>query len=137
MRTLHLYTELCLNPGWVILAILFFIVVLIVVLDRDYITRSIQAKCIGADWYPMVRHAWKAILVLGMLIFFACCSRATHHKIMVEATIDETYPIGAVYEKYDIVEKRGDIWVLEMRPVHEESNPYETTEEETVEEVTE
>lgn len=137
MKTLNMYTKLTLNGGWMILTFIALILMLVVIVDRDYITRKIQAKCIGAEFYGAVKHAWKLILIFFMIIFFACCSKTNGHRVMVEATIDDTYPIGAVYDKYDIVEKRGDIWVLELRPIHEEPNPYETIEEETVEEVTE
>lgn len=36
-----------------------------------------------------------------------------------EAIIDETVPIVEVYEKYEVVERRGDIWVLEDKEINE------------------
>ena len=36
-----------------------------------------------------------------------------------EATIDETVPIVEVYEKYEVVERRGDIWVLQDKEIEE------------------
>ena len=36
-----------------------------------------------------------------------------------EATIDEDVPFIEVYEKYDVVKQKGDIWVLKDKEVEE------------------
>lgn len=36
-----------------------------------------------------------------------------------EATIDEDVPFTEVYEKYDVVKQKGDIWVLKDKEVEE------------------
>ena len=119
MKVLNTYIETKCN-GWLGVMFLFLLLAVVVYMLKDDITRFCEHHTIGAEFYKYMRYVW--ILPFAACIIFAVMSlhAAPVHKVMVEATIVDTYPIGALYEKYEIIDKRGDIWVLEQRPTWQE-----------------
>lgn len=62
----------------------------------------------GEDWlfYP---------IFFGAVVLFAvpAAYSKSEDRLRYECTIDESVSMTEVYERYEIVEQRGDIWVLE------------------------
>ena len=132
MVVLNTYIKTTHN-GWLGVMFLFLCLAPIVYLLRDDITRFCEHHTIGAEFYKFMKYVWvipfAACFIFALMSFHA----SPKHSIMVEATVIDTYPIGALYEKYEIIEKRGDIWVLEQRPTWQEdvvSSSTSTEEEE-------
>ena len=60
------------------------------------------------------------VIISGILFLITCIATCTVNlekskntgRYKYEATIDEDVPFTEVYEKYDVVKQKGDIWVL-------------------------
>ena len=60
------------------------------------------------------------VIISGILFLITCIATCTVNlekskntgRYKYEATIDENVPFTEVYEKYDVVKQKGDIWVL-------------------------
>lgn len=75
--------------------------------------------CIGCDGGSVTAlFATVAAVLISTLIFIGAPEIETERN-EYEAIIDETVPIAEVYEKYEVVEQRGDIWVLEDKEINE------------------
>ena len=119
MTVLNTYVERSVN-GFVIFALFIILMVVIVILLKDDITRFLEHHTIGAKFYSLMKYVWLVPLIIFVMLFFVSMSKCTEEHIYVEATIKDNYPIGPLYEKYEITEKRGEIWVLEQRPTWQE-----------------
>ena len=76
------------------------------------IASAIVALIVGC-WLNSLGAAmatWVSSFVLGILIFQPI---EPSGRYRYECTIDESVSMTEVYERYEIVEHRGDIWVLE------------------------
>lgn len=54
--------------------------------------------------------------ILGMVLTIITCTLTEPvptGRYQYEVTIDDTVSMTKLYEKYEVVEQRGDIWVLE------------------------
>lgn len=54
--------------------------------------------------------------LLGMMLTVILCTitkPVPTGRYQYEVTIDETVSISEVYDNYEVIEQRGDIWVLE------------------------
>ena len=68
---------------------------------------------------------WSTIIG-GILFLITCIATCTVDlekskntgRYKYEATIDEDVPFIEVYEKYDVVKQKGDIWVLKDKEVN-------------------
>ena len=49
----------------------------------------------------------------GVFIALPISSHESEDRFRYECTIDESVSMTEVYERYEIIEQRGDIWVLE------------------------
>ena len=71
---------------------------------------------------------WSTI-ISGILFLISCITTCAVDlekskntgRYKYEATIDENAPFIEVYEKYDVVKQKGDIWVLKDKEVNNES----------------
>jgi hypothetical protein len=54
--------------------------------------------------------AWLFLSIIGIMIFKPIEPTG---RFRYECTIDETVSMKDVYERFEIIEQRGDIWVLE------------------------
>lgn len=68
---------------------------------------------------------WKVAIVVGtfLLLFgislgFALTTKVESGRNRYECLIDDTTPFVEVVENYDIVGRRGDLWILEDRDEH-------------------
>lgn len=62
-------------------------------------------------------EAWSAVLggVVGFIVLVSIFASSVEPtgRYRYECTIDKSVSMTEVYEKYEVVEQRGDIWVLE------------------------
>ena len=95
--TIVMETASWVNPALIICAILAIIFANIVVTEYGGI-RSIIACLIS---------------VLAVLIICIWSPQVETDRKRYEAVIDESVSLIEVYEKYDVIEQRGKIWILE------------------------
>lgn len=68
---------------------------------------------LGFDWH---RKIWAIagatfFLACGIISFIGCFTKPSG-RYQYECLINDTVPYVEIYEKYDVVEQRGEIWVL-------------------------
>ena len=54
-----------------------------------------------------------ALFIMSIIGFGSCSHQEPTGRYRYECTIDESVSMKEVYERYEIIEQRGDIWVLE------------------------
>ena len=120
MQVLNTFTKSTPSGAFYVLLILFMLAGFLVWLLGADITRFIERRTIGSAVYDHAGKAW--MMLLGLVIVMAIFVLPGQFKTRVyaEATIIDNYPIGALYSKYDVVDKRGELWVLELRDSYEE-----------------
>ena len=92
-------------PGWVYLALVIGCIIcaiMALIFDSNHWT-----KCTISSGVLAVI----CILVFFVLIIWLPVKSSGRYKY--ECTIDKSVSMTEVYEKYKVVEQRGDIWVLE------------------------
>lgn len=119
MQVLNTYVQNEAN-GFVVLTVFMFLAAVLTFLLKDDITRFLEHHTIGARFYSLMKHVWLVMFAVFTILTFVCFTKSTEQHIYVEATVIDSYPIGALYDKYEISEKRGDIWVLEQRTTWQE-----------------
>ena len=70
--------------------------------------------CVAADSVGFGVLAFIVALVVGIS---SCGTDQLTGRYRYECTIDESVSMKEVYERYEIIEQRGDIWVLEDKEV--------------------
>lgn len=106
MTTLYSYTDANITLTGVLAIILGFAIGYLGVwiwTKKKFYKKPRIAACIGC-----------AILCLGF-IFVVPSITCVKHDIL-ECTIDESYSAVKLYDTYKVIDKRGDIWVIEKRP---------------------
>lgn len=107
MNTLYLYTRLVVTGK----------TVLVVLLALAIIGAAIY---IWVSKKPPMPKRNRLIVVIALVVvaFFMLTvgSQITcDRQIITECTIDESYSAVELYDKYNVISKRGDIWVLEKK----------------------
>lgn len=120
MRVLNSYTETVMSPVSILLIVLFLIIAGLVYLLKDDIARFVKWHFKGF-FYRNADNVWLVLCSIFVVLVFVCIPSGLNTHTYVEATIIDEYPIGALYSKYDIVNKRGDLWILELRDSYEET----------------
>lgn len=109
MNILNTYSHLVgYTPGLSIKAIIFFVICIAL-----SVTVYIKDKN-GRYWYTDFGLFIIAILASISFIagILATCKAHPKYQTIYETTISETVTFNEVYNKYDILDKRGDIYVL-------------------------
>lgn len=97
--------------------------IMVSVIPKKFVTLVIifvlfSAVCevigLGFDWHRKICGITGAILFLacGIISFIGCFTKPSG-RYQYECLINDTVPYVEIYEKYDVVEQRGSIWVLE------------------------
>ena len=120
MRVLNTYTEVSPNGLFWVLLVVFVLLAVATYILKDDLTRFVSNRFDGFI-YNHSEHVWKAIFGLVIVLALIFIPRNVESHIYAEATIIDEYPVGALYSKYEIKEKRGDLWVLELRDSYVES----------------
>lgn len=55
-----------------------------------------------------------AVAFIGLTFILPSITCEKHY--ILECTIDESYSAVKLYDTYKVIDKRGDIWVIEKRP---------------------
>lgn len=58
--------------------------------------------------------------IILIFIFFFIGTYTSNTMLRYECTIDSNVSFVELYEKYDVIEQRGDIWVLEEKVSNDE-----------------
>ena len=99
--TFPIWSIVCLSVSLTILFISFLCLI-----------KSIAAN--GRDSIVMLIGVIGVISGICTVVFACLCTEnKTTGRYRYEATIDESVLITEVYERYKVIEQRGDIWVLE------------------------
>lgn len=56
-----------------------------------------------------------AMIAMPIIVFTSKSHWRTNERNQYECIIDDSVSINEVYEKYNVIERRGDIWVLEEK----------------------
>ena len=117
MKILYTYEK---GGGSFLYALILLLAIMICFLcydNRGEIEIAIDRKFGGKRWI-LETSQWAFIVpiifcILGGLL----CITVMHRNpdTYVEATIIDNYPVGALFENYEFVEKKGDIWVLKVK----------------------
>lgn len=102
--------EIMITPTWVTVAIwiLLFIMVVSIVFVFTIITYGLSPIVLIIDLSLFI------LSIIGCIILgFGFCESSPSGRYRYEVTIDESVSIQYIYDNYDVVEQRGDIWVLE------------------------
>lgn len=98
--------EIMKEPGWWLLALLCFSIVLTAgvctLLTNDY----------RSDIVGLIASVAAILGLFGMIVLIGGDWTEPTGKYEYEAIIDDTVVFTELYEKYEVVEQRGEIWVL-------------------------
>lgn len=94
--------------GWATVVITIAIILLI----TGLIVGVITCDC-GSDIPTIICFIVCVISFISLLMIAIANPRESTDRCRYEVTLDESVSITDIYEKYDVVEQRGDIWVLE------------------------
>lgn len=64
-------------------------------------------------WWGLALTIIAAIMVVCLMVFAGIQPQEPTGRYRYECLIDESVSMKEVYERYEIIEQRGDIWVLE------------------------
>lgn len=89
--------------------------VLLVLLIGGIVCFAICWMCASNYWdlATKIFGGLSIICLLTMLVLFLWWPTEPTGRYRYECTIDESVSMTEVYERYEIIEQRGDIWVLE------------------------
>lgn len=116
MNVLNSYAEWQGETGFTVLAIVFALMVLVVTLLKDDIERWCHLYLSKDNFF--FKHAkmvWLYIVLVLVLVYGLGGASLMGTDNYIEAIISDDYPLKALYEDYEIVERRGEIWVLRER----------------------
>lgn len=93
-------------PVWFVAAMIFlcaaFVLSLILAISID----SIAA---------MVVSLFSFILIAVIGVGFYDSEKPDTGRLRLEVLLEDNYPVKTLYESYDLIEVRGDIWVIEEK----------------------
>lgn len=74
------------------------------------------------EWYSVAAGVMAILCVLGIFILIIISDEIQKPtgRYQYEVIIDDTVSVTELYEKYEVVEQRGEIWVLKDKEVNEE-----------------
>ena len=95
------------SPNWVVLTIFSLAIVF-------GISFAVGINSEPDKWYSPLAAIMVILCLLGIIIlmFISGELREPTGKYEYEAIIDDTVVFTELYEKYEVVEQRGEIWVL-------------------------
>lgn len=96
-------TEIMELPGWCKIGICLCILSAIIILIVGIAANDTEVKMSAAI----------PIMSTLLLLIFGLCDSGGTGRYEYEVTIDESVDFIDIYEKYDVIEQRGEIWVLE------------------------
>lgn len=73
----------------------------------------ILSGCTKNDAVKIVMYVIGIIAAIGFLYFGYFQKKIPTDRYKYEVTIDESVRFTDIYEKYEVIEQRGEIWVLE------------------------
>ena len=119
MNVLNTYSDRFLSVGYVALIIMVMIGICVILAFRVRITDFLNLKFGFKKVWNLVPYILTALLLVGLIGFGPVF---TKYSTYVECTIDHAYSVVDLYEHYEILERRGDIWVLRQlsEPTEEE-----------------
>lgn len=116
MNVLNSYVERQGEVGFTILSIVFALMIIVVALLKGDIERWCHLYLSKDNFFfKNAKMVWLYIILILILIFDLTNINLINSDNYIEATISDDYPLKAVYENYEIVERRGEIWVLRER----------------------
>lgn len=84
-------------------SILFYLVFIFIVLSI----------ILMAERYVKVGLSFCLIAFIGIIFGIYFSHKVKTDTKLYEVVLDDNYPISAIYDNYEIIEKRGKIWVLQ------------------------
>lgn len=116
MNVLNSYVECQGEVGFTILSIVFALMVIVVALLKGDIERWCHLYLSKDNFFfKNAKMVWLYIILVLVVVFGLAGVSLMGSDNYIEATISDDYPLKAVYEDYEIVERRGEIWVLRER----------------------
>ena len=95
------------TPGWVGL-------IMIVCLIGLFIS-VVCCLTINDDTVGIISGVLAIVFIIGLFFIEPLTSKVETGRYRYEVTIDESVSFNDIYERYEIVEQRGEIWVLEEK----------------------
>lgn len=100
-------TEIMDLPGWCVLGTSVCILLAVFLLSLGGIIRSVETVIAGL----------LALVVALFLLLFGGIGMVGTGRYEYEVIIDESVDFIDIYENYDVIEQRGDIWVIEDKEI--------------------
>lgn len=101
MEILNTFEYVEKNPGWQIATL--------IVLGIMLIFFEVFFAC-QEQWGRSWACAFLAFIIIGLALFLCSVKK---EKTRYECAIDDTASFIEIMENYDVVDRRGDIWILE------------------------
>ena len=117
MNVLNTYSDSYLCIGYVVLIIMVMIGIGVMLAFRVRITDFLNLKFGFKKVWNLVPYILTTILLVALVGFGPMFTKSSTY---VECTIDHDYSVVDLYEHYEILERRGDIWVLRQLSEPEE-----------------
>ena len=116
MNVLNYYVKTQGEGGITALFVIYVIIFFVTFLLKDDIERWCHMGLSKDNiLFKHAKMAWLYVIIVVTIVFAAAGGSLVGSDSYIEATISDDYPLKAVYEDYEIVERRGEIWVLKER----------------------
>lgn len=83
---------------------------------------TVFCVCCGGDTSVIVTGGFTALCAIALFVLVACAPEVPTDRNKYEVKLDETIDINEFYDKYEVIERRDKIWVIEDREAQDDAN---------------
>ena len=95
------------NPLYLSLSLKLLVAIII-----GFIATCILIVC-GGDISVMITGGFTILSAIALFVVIGVSPKVPTDRNKYEVKLDETIDINEFYDKYEVIERRGDIWVLQ------------------------
>ena len=83
---------------------------------------TVFCVCCGGDTSVIITGCFTALCVVVLLAVVVFSPEVPTDRNKYEVKLDETIDINEFYDKYEVIERRDKIWVIEDRETKDDAN---------------
>ena len=83
---------------------------------------TVFCVCCGGDTSVIVTGGFTALCAVALLVVAIFSPEVPTGRNRYEVKLDETIDINEFYDKYEVIERRDKIWVIEDREAQDDAN---------------
>lgn len=80
---------------------------------------TVCCTCCGGDISVIFTGSFTVLCTIALFVLVACAPEVPTDRNKYEVKLDETIDINEFYDKYEVIERRGEIWVLQDKESEE------------------